>query len=56
MDKGAVVRSKRAKAESGTWFEAVTLFGVALVFVLVVPFAVLATVAAVPFEVREPVT
>ena len=49
-------RTKRAKAASGTWLEPVTELGVAVVLVLVVPLAVLPTVAAVPVEVREPVT
>ena len=48
---GAVVCSKCAKAESCTWPLAVTALGVAVVLVLVVPTAVLATVATTPFEV-----
>ena len=40
---GAVMRSKRAKVESGTWLLPVMALGVAEVLVLVVPAAVLAT-------------
>ncbi len=53
---GAVVCAKRAKAASGTWLLLVTVLGVAVVLVLVLPAAVLATVAAVPVEVLAPVT
>ena len=53
---GAEVCTKCAKADSGTWFEPVTVLGVAVVLVLVVPVAVLPTVATVPVEVLEPVT
>ena len=53
---GAVVRTKCAKAESGTWLEPVTVLGVAVVLVLVLPVAVLPTVATVPVEVLAPVT
>ena len=40
--------TKRANDDSGTWLLPVTAFGVAVVLVLVVPVAVLPTVAAVP--------
>ena len=53
---GAEMCSKRAKVESGTWLLPVTVLGVAEVLVLVVPAAVLPTVAAVPVEVLAPVT
>ena len=56
MASGAEPLTKRAKAASGTWLELVTVFGVAVVLVLVLPCAVLATVAAVPVEVLAPVT
>ena len=56
IDSGAEVLMKCAKAASGTWFELVTALGVAVVLVLVLPSAVLATVAAVPVEVLAPVT
>ena len=56
IESGAEVCSKRAKVESGTWFEPVTVLGVAEVLVLVEPDAVLPTVATVPVLVLEPVT
>ena len=48
--------TKGGRADSGTWLEPVTALGVADGLVLVLPFAVLATVAMVPFDVLEPVT
>ena len=53
---------RRCRHEAGKGRQAapallpVTAFGVAVVLVLVVPVAVLATVAAVPVEVLAPVT
>jgi hypothetical protein len=56
IESGAEVFTKRANAASGTWVEPVTVLGVAVMLVLVLPAAVLATVAAVPVEVLAPVT